>query len=913
MTSSYDPNIVILDDYDSKDSRTLAEIVEGSGFKVAQAKNLDSFYTSIKTLRVDLAVIAFECLWPEFRALQEFIEKIREVSAKTKLVVVYNESSGRLNLGNRLWNMGVWSHFISRSESPFRFKGVLRQLKYDSYVLKRLDSSPHELSDSSVVLKLGPKLLQGRSIHDLLRTLSLDLPLIAPTAAVAVLIFEEGEPKVHTLQFVPVEHESLWRLYESCCEEASYFSDSKIDLNRVEFLPTVSNILAHEKSLKTLTLGNCESISLMNNGKLIGSIGVLTTQSQDNPRQFSSGLLPSLSLPLCASMNNIRLIQEIENASLTDELTGAYNRRFLKSFIEREISRAHRYQLDFVVAVLDLDYFKKFNDKYGHLMGDAVLKEFATLLISQIRAMDRLIRYGGEEFLLVLLETDMAGAAIVMERIRSKLLSESLPVIKKEGSAPITFSAGIASYRSLESEDLSSTVLIERADQALYQAKKNGRNQICVSDFYETSSASTDSATESLRVRRTGRRLSFRKGYSMTVKYFELPHYSSHAVESIGIDIGAAGISIMDVEQRLRKNSHVILFLADHQDPVLCRVAWIKDTEKGERRAGLEIVKARFSQALLPNKIEPRKSVRFSMGKALIFCDEKALSEKISRILAASHYKVVLFDRNEAELTPEFLQEFSLLVVGQSIFRKEFGIQFQKFQRQTKRPGKIIVINESHDRNEAVKDIQMSKIEHLVSSDEGAMETLFAGLNKMMMGEIFGLKKYLLWGAESKVWPIENPRQKSSALDEIKKYALSVKCHPRVADLLVMAVDEMLIKALFSTPSSKDILNSNLVTLECGSDGRFLLVSVTDERGSLTSEDVYQSLGKAMETAETGVQSSSKGANLGFKIMLSTLSQLSINISPGKCTEIIGIVDLRKTLKEYRKSAPSFGLFSKKR
>jgi hypothetical protein len=194
-------------------------------------------------------------------------------------------------------------------------------------------------------------------------------------------------------------------------------------------------------------------------------------------------------------------------------------------------------------------------------------------------------------------------------------------------------------------------------------------------------------------------------------------------------------------------------------------------------------------------------------------------------------------------------------------------------------------------------------------------DTLFATVSKLLLEEYFGLKKYLLWGAETRSWVLTSSSEKDIALDGVRSMAEDVSCHPRIIDLMVAAVDEMIINALYRPePVDADTGRSRRpVTVECGSDGRFLGVAVIDEHGLFCHDDLFRGIGKALEHEEKGISEDATSAHLGFRIMLTTLSHLVINVDPGRCTEIIGLVDLRKTLKEYRSTVPSLGMFTDQR
>jgi diguanylate cyclase (GGDEF)-like protein len=161
--------------------------------------------------------------------------------------------------------------------------------------------------------------------------------------------------------------------------------------------------------------------------------------------------------------------QELERISVTDGLTGLVNRRRLMEALATEVQRAARTEQPCIVLMIDVDHFKQFNDTYGHPAGDAVLTRVAAILRESIRAVDVAGRYGGEEFLLVLTDTTMAGALEVAERIRSKLATEVFD------GGRITVSVGAAQYPD---GGRTAEALIMSADLALYQAKKEGRDRV---------------------------------------------------------------------------------------------------------------------------------------------------------------------------------------------------------------------------------------------------------------------------------------------------------------------------------------------------------------------------------------------------------------------------------------------------
>ncbi|MGP9799818.1 GGDEF domain-containing protein [Rheinheimera sp. NSM] len=168
--------------------------------------------------------------------------------------------------------------------------------------------------------------------------------------------------------------------------------------------------------------------------------------------------------------------QELLQLASTDLLTGLANRRAIMQQAMMEIRRANRYQKDLAVLMLDIDHFKQINDQYGHAAGDKVLAEFADVCRQSIRDTDLAGRYGGEEFFILLPEIDLKTAILSAERIRMTVAEHAF-TLRDSTVLNITCSLGIAMYLP-DRDDLDKLLL--RADQALYQAKHQGRNRCCV-------------------------------------------------------------------------------------------------------------------------------------------------------------------------------------------------------------------------------------------------------------------------------------------------------------------------------------------------------------------------------------------------------------------------------------------------
>ena len=215
-------------------------------------------------------------------------------------------------------------------------------------------------------------------------------------------------------------------------------------------------------------------------------IGTLLLRTSRKGRAFTKGEIKLCSAIASASSNALynaflyeRLKKEkvkYEKLAITDYLTGIYNVRYFYKRLEEEFSRAERYRIPLSCIMLDIDHFKRINDRYGHRIGDIALREFAQLVKRHTRKSDLLARYGGEEFIILLPQTPAKGAVIEAERLRKKVKEHQFKPIK--ASYRITVSLGVACTSDEKIKNYDD--LIHVADNCLFKAKEKGRDQIVV-------------------------------------------------------------------------------------------------------------------------------------------------------------------------------------------------------------------------------------------------------------------------------------------------------------------------------------------------------------------------------------------------------------------------------------------------
>lgn len=237
------------------------------------------------------------------------------------------------------------------------------------------------------------------------------------------------------------------------------------------YLSDVRNYDIPPLPFKTSDIGSLLLLPLAFEKEFIGMIAFLADKvNAFSPHQIE--LLEVLSTQASISIANARFHSEIEKMATTDGLTGLFNHRHFQGRLSSEVKRFKRSLEPISLLLIDIDYFKKVNDTYGHPAGDKILQGVARILHKTVRTIDFPARYGGEEFAAILLGTESSGAKNMSERLRKSVMNNIFDVDGKK--LKVTVSIGISTISSIND---TKECLIERADQALYHAKKNGRNQ----------------------------------------------------------------------------------------------------------------------------------------------------------------------------------------------------------------------------------------------------------------------------------------------------------------------------------------------------------------------------------------------------------------------------------------------------
>jgi two-component system cell cycle response regulator len=229
--------------------------------------------------------------------------------------------------------------------------------------------------------------------------------------------------------------------------------------------------LERTRNVSILAIADAESSTRLVRGLEIGVNDYLTRPIDSNE------LMARVRTQIRKKRYTERLRDNVQMSiemAITDPLTGLHNRRYMETHVKTLVDQAAARGRPLAIMILDIDYFKSINDSWGHDTGDDVLREFAIRIKKSIRGIDLACRYGGEEFVVVMPETDMAVATMVAERLRRAIAGEPFAIQQGARSIDVTISIGIAEL----GRDETAARVLKRADQALYRAKRDGRNRV---------------------------------------------------------------------------------------------------------------------------------------------------------------------------------------------------------------------------------------------------------------------------------------------------------------------------------------------------------------------------------------------------------------------------------------------------
>jgi len=256
----------------------------------------------------------------------------------------------------------------------------------------------------------------------------------------------------------------------------SILGEEPIDVDRLTLQVEKRNFRPKQMVMDSKsTLKSHLTLPLAVEGEIIGCISL----NSDQPNAFDAQDLQFFSVigyQMAATLKHFQRFSSIQSMAIYDNLTGLYNRRSFEERLGIETQKSFYGSTPVSLVMVDIDHFKKVNDTFGHLEGDKVLCEIASLLKTSVRKKDIVVRYGGEEFILILSGAGLEEAAMIAERIRR--LVESTPVQMEQAQINLTVSLGISNFPIHRPQ--SKEELVKMADLALYEAKRGGRNKVCI-------------------------------------------------------------------------------------------------------------------------------------------------------------------------------------------------------------------------------------------------------------------------------------------------------------------------------------------------------------------------------------------------------------------------------------------------
>jgi two-component system cell cycle response regulator len=458
----------------------LARTLRGAGFEVLEAR--DGVEGALVALREMPAVVVTDLEMPTLDGFP-LLRLLKADPASAHIPVLILTSHGEA--ASRFWGLRTGADaYLTKDHRPQQLVETVTQLaartarrpvppesagsgtpigplEVLARVARQLDTRLLQATVLNTLLERG---MAAADFHEACRSSLETLGEVVDALFLAVAIAEPDSAMLHLVLQEPLRHGDVDRLRELLIhslemppgtpvevEVSGVRGDAEVDLDRTVWLP--------------LPLRDVR--------------GVLALMPR-NPRQFAavtSTLIDSLTGHLALVLDNARLAQRLHELSTLDGLTRQLNHRAIYDRLTEELERAQRYKLPLSVILCDFDHFKEVNDSYGHLTGDAVLREGAALLRRSLRGADLLGRYGGEEFLAVLPQIDLEAARLAAERLRQELTGHSviLPVAGGVGEVKITASFGVAARSELPGR-VTGDHLVSLADRRLYEAKAAGRN-----------------------------------------------------------------------------------------------------------------------------------------------------------------------------------------------------------------------------------------------------------------------------------------------------------------------------------------------------------------------------------------------------------------------------------------------------
>ncbi len=454
--------ILVVDD--DRFARTFCRQIleEEDGFEVVEAQSVDEGLEIIRDGGVDLVISDF--VMPDKTGL-DMVEILR--LEHPGLGVILITGHGTVESAVKAMKMGALD-YIRKPLNPAEFKIVIRRALEQT----KLADENRELKSTLKLYDASSRISRTIEIEELYQII-FDL-MIQETGATRGFLYivdqEQGESNIILSEgFDAEENEGLDRaLFEELQPDLAHLSEPFIP---DQPLTTTVNYRSSSDIIQSSLF-----IPLQNKNELAGVVVFFDTERTG---AFGKEALRVASF-LCGhagtALENAMLYSQAKILTITDDLTNVFNYRYLNNILDRELVRAQRLNSSMSVLFLDLDSFKEVNDQHGHLLGSKILVELAGLLKGAVRKVDAVARYGGDEYIVVLTDTNSKGAMIVAERIR-QMVEDNIFTESEGYPIKLTISIGVASYPE---HGVNKVELLHLADEAMYKGKYGRKNIVYV-------------------------------------------------------------------------------------------------------------------------------------------------------------------------------------------------------------------------------------------------------------------------------------------------------------------------------------------------------------------------------------------------------------------------------------------------
>jgi diguanylate cyclase (GGDEF)-like protein len=361
----------------------------------------------------------------------------------------------------------------------------VRELMAENAALRRQLASLIDQAESNHAIMMRHQgfdldIVGAGSFQELVATIFRQLPIVSSLDIVTLSLVDSGADIYTVMHKLGVDFEALPNLlFHEHHEELGFdLEPGRTPRPRLTSYHPVSHAMAFPQPPGGLA--SVAMVPLLRNRRLIGSLNLGSRDPSRFTPLLGTDFVEHMGSIIAICLENVISNEMLKYIGLTDALTGVYNRRYMDRRLAEEIARARRQAYRISCMYIDIDHFKQVNDTHGHQAGDDVLREVASRIKAELRMSDALGRFGGEEFVVLLIDADLDSASMVAHRIRASVANQPFLLADGQGLA-VTVSIGVAALDDFERDHAIEDVaqqLVAQADGALYQAKQNGRNQV---------------------------------------------------------------------------------------------------------------------------------------------------------------------------------------------------------------------------------------------------------------------------------------------------------------------------------------------------------------------------------------------------------------------------------------------------